>query len=120
MNPNVDVFLNKAKKWQEEFEKLRMIILDCRLTEELKWGKPCYTFQESNILIIQGFKEYCALMFCKGALLKDPHGILIQQTEHVQAARQIRFTHLREIVEMEPILRAYIHEAIESEKPGLK
>ena len=120
MNPKVDGYLRKAKKWQEEMEKLRRISLDCRLTEELKWGKPCYTFQKSNIVIIQGFKEYCALMFCKGALLKDPKGILIQQTKHVQAARQIRFTNVREIVNMESILRAYIHEAIEAEKAGLK
>ena len=120
MNPKVDGYLSKAKKWQEEFEKLRMIILPSGLTEELKWGKPCYTFQDSNILIIQGFKEYCALMFCKGALLRDPKGILIQQTKHVQAARQIRFTNVREIVKMESILRAYIHEAIEAEKAGIK
>jgi len=120
VNPKVDGYLRKAKKWQEESEKLRMIILDCGLTEELKWGKPCYTFQESNLLIIQGFKEYCALMFCKGALLKDATDILIQQTKSVQAARQIRFTNVREIVEMEPILKAYIHEAIAAEKAGLK
>jgi len=120
MNPKVDGYLSKAKKWQEEFKKLRMIILPSGLTEELKWGKPCYTFQDSNILIIQGFKEYCALTFCKGALLRDPKGILIQQTKHVQAARQIRFTNVREIVNMESILRAYIHEAIEAEKAGLK
>ena len=120
MNPKVDGYLSKAKKWQEEFEKLRMIILPSGLTEELKWGKPCYTFQDSNILIIQGFKEYCALTFCKGALLRDPKGILIQQTKHVQAARKIRFTNVREIVNMESILRAYIHEAIEAEKAGLK
>jgi uncharacterized protein YdeI (YjbR/CyaY-like superfamily) len=120
MNPMVNVFLSKAKKWQEEFEKLRMIILDCGLTEELKWGKPCYTFQKSNIVIIQGFKEYCALMFCKGALLNDPNGILKKPGENTQAARQIRFTNVREIVEMEPILKAYIYEAIEAEKAGLK
>ena len=120
MNPKVDVYLSKAKKWQEELEKLRMIILDCQLTEELKWGKPCYTFQKSNIVLIHGFKEYCALLFFKGALLKDANGILIKQTENVQAARQIRFTNVREIVEMEPILKAYIHEAIEVEKAGLK
>ena len=120
MNPKVDCYLSKAKKWQEELEKLRMIILDCRLTEELKWGNPCYTFQKSNIVLIHGFKEYCALLFCKGALLKDANGILIQQTENVQAARQIRFTNVREIVEMEPILKAYIYEAIEVEKAGLK
>jgi uncharacterized protein YdeI (YjbR/CyaY-like superfamily) len=126
MNPKVDVFLSKAKKWQKEFEKLRAIVLGCGLTEELKWGKPCYTFpatagrQKSNIVLIHGFKEYCALLFFKGALLKDPKGILVQQTENVQAARQIRFTNVREIVEMEPVLKAYIHEAIEVEKAGLE
>ena len=120
MNPKVDVFLSKAKKWKEEMEKLRMIILDCGLTEELKWGQPCYTFQNSNIVLIHGFKEYCALLFFKGALLQNVHGILIQQTENVQAARQIRFTNVREIVEMETILKAYIYEAIEVEKAGLK
>ena len=120
MNPKVDVFLSKAKKWQEEFEKLRMIILDCQLTEELKWGCPCYTFQKNNIVLIHGFKEYCALLFFKGALLNDANGILIQQTENVQAGRQIRFTNVREIVEMETILKAYIYEAIEVEKAGLK
>src|SRR6266480_5252345 len=118
MNPKVDFFFSKAKKWREEFEKLRMIILDCGLTEELKWGKPCYTFQESNIVIIQGFKEFCALLFCKGALLKDPKGIL--KKFGWQAARRIPFTNVREIVEMEPILKAYIDEAIEAEKAGLK
>jgi uncharacterized protein YdeI (YjbR/CyaY-like superfamily) len=120
MNPKVDLFLSKAKKWQQEMKKLRTIILDCELTEELKWGKPCYTFQNSNIVIVQGFKEYCALLFVKGALLSDSNGILITQTEHTQAARQIRFTNVREIAEMEPILKAYIHEAIEVEKAGLK
>jgi uncharacterized protein YdeI (YjbR/CyaY-like superfamily) len=120
MNPKVDVYLSKARKWQEEFEKLRMIILDCQLTEELKWGWPCYTFQKSNIVLIHGFKEYCALLFFKGALLNDANGILIQQTENVQAGRQIRFTNVREIVEMEPILKAYINEAIKVEKAGLK
>ena len=120
MNPRVDVFLSKAKKWQEEFEKLRTIILDCGLTEELKWGKPCYTFQKSNIVIIQGFKEYCALMFFKGALLKDPKGILVKTGQNTQAARQIRFTNVQEIVELEPILKAYIDEAVEVEKAGLK
>ncbi len=120
MNPKVDVYISEAKKWQEEFEKLRMIILDCQLTEEFKWGKPCYTFQESNIVLIHGFKEYCALLFFNGALLNDPNGILITQTENVQAARQIRFTNVREIVEMETILKAYIYEAIEVEKAGLK
>jgi uncharacterized protein YdeI (YjbR/CyaY-like superfamily) len=120
MNPKVDFFFRKAKKWQEEFEKLRTIILDCGLTEELKWGVPCYTFQKSNIVLIHGFKEYCAILFVKGVLLKDDNGILIQQTENVQAARQIRFTNVREIVEMESILKAYISEAIEAEKAGLK
>jgi uncharacterized protein YdeI (YjbR/CyaY-like superfamily) len=120
MNPKVDVHLSRAKKWQEEFEKLRMIILDSQLTEELKWGKPCYTFQESNIVIIQGFKEFCALLFCKGALLNDANGILEKPGENTQAARRVPFTNVREIVEMEPILKAYIHEAIEAEKAGLK
>ena len=120
MNPKVDWYFNKAKKWREESEKLRTIVLDCGLTEELKWGKPCYTFQKSNIVLIHGFKEYCALLFFKGALLKDTKGILIQQTENVQAARQIRFTNVREIVKMEPILKTYIKEAIEAEKAGLK
>src|SRR6202008_440004 len=120
MNPKVDGFLGKAKKWREEMKKLRRISLACGLTEELKWGKPCYTLQESNVVIIQGFKEYCALLFCKGALLKDAHGILIQQTENVQAARQIRFTNVREIVELAPILKAYVNEAIEVEKAGLE
>jgi uncharacterized protein YdeI (YjbR/CyaY-like superfamily) len=119
-NPKVDFFFSKAKAWQEEFKKLRTIILDCGLTEELRWGKPCYTFEKSNVVLIHGFKEYCALLFFKGALLKDPHGLLIQQTKSVQAARQIRFTNVREIVEWEPILKAYIHEAIELEKAGLK
>jgi uncharacterized protein YdeI (YjbR/CyaY-like superfamily) len=120
MNPKVDEYLNKAKKWQEEMKKLRKIILDCQLTEELKWGKPGYTYQKNNIIIIQGFKEYCALLFVKGALLKDPNGILIKPGENTQAGRQIRFTNAREIVEMEPILKAYIYEAIEVEKAGLK
>src|SRR4029077_45307 len=120
MNPKLDVYFSKAKKWQEELEKLRMIILDCQLTEELKWGKPCYTFQNSNIVIILPLKEYCALLFCKGALLNDANGILIQPTENTQAARQVRLTNAREIVEMEPILKAYIHEAIEVEKAGLE
>jgi uncharacterized protein YdeI (YjbR/CyaY-like superfamily) len=120
MNPKVDKYLNKAKKWQKEFEKLRTIVLDCGLTEELKWGVPCYTYQKSNVVLIHGFKEYCALLFFKGALLKNARGILIQQTENVQAARQIRFTNIREIIEMEPILKAYIYEGIEVEKAGLK
>ena len=120
MNPKVDELLSKAQKWQEEFEKLRMIILDCQLTEELKWGVPCYTFEKSNVVLIHGFKEYCALLFIKGALLNDAKGILIQQTENVQAGRQVRFTNVREIVELEPILKAYIYEAVEVEKAGLK
>ena len=120
MNPKVDFFFNKAKKWQEEYEKLRTIVLNCGLTEELKWGVPCYTFQNNNIVLIHGFKEYCALLFHKGVLLNDANDILIQQTENVQAARQIRFTNIREIVEMEAILEAYIYEAIEVEKAGLK
>ena len=118
MNPKVDGFLTKAKKWQEEMKKLRGITLGCGLTEELKWGKPCYTFQKSNIVIIQGFKEFCALMFCKGALLKDPNGILNEFGW--QSARRIPFTNVLEIVEMEPILKAYICEAIDAEKAGLK
>jgi uncharacterized protein YdeI (YjbR/CyaY-like superfamily) len=120
MNPKVDAYLSKAKNWQEEFEKLRMIVLDCGLTEELKWGVPCYMFQKSNIVLIHVFKEYCALLFFKGALLNDANGILIQQTKNTQAARQIRFTNVREIVKMKPILKAYIYEAIEVEKAGLK
>ena len=120
MNPKVDAYLNKAKKWQEEFKKLRMIILNFQLIEELKWGVPCYTFEKRNIFLIHGFKEYCALLFFKGALLKDANGILIKQTENVQAGRQVRFTNVREIVELEPILKAYILEAIEVEKAGLK
>ena len=118
MNPKVDGFLTKAKKWRDEFEKLRMLCLDCGLTEEFKWGKPCYTYQESNIVLIHGFKEYCALLFFKGALLKDPKSILIQQTENVQAARQIRFTNVREIGAMQSILKSYIKEA--KEKAGLE
>jgi len=120
MNPKVDQYLRRAKKWQKEMEKLRRISLGCGLTEELKWGKPCYTFQNSNIVLIHGFKEYCALLFFKGALLKDPKVILVQQTKNVQAARQIRFTNVREIDKIEPILKAYIKEAIEVEKAGLK
>jgi uncharacterized protein YdeI (YjbR/CyaY-like superfamily) len=120
MNPKVDWYFDKNKAWQEELKQLRMIVLDCGLTEELKWGVPCYTFKKSNIVLIHDFKAYCALLFVKGALLKDPDGILIQQTEHVQAARQVRFTNVGEIIEMEPILNAYIHEAVEVEKAGLK
>jgi uncharacterized protein YdeI (YjbR/CyaY-like superfamily) len=120
MNPKVDFYFSKSKKWQEEMGKMRKIALDCQLDEELKWGVPCYTFQKNNIVLIHEFKEYCAFLFFKGALLKDTKDILVQQTENVQSARQIRFTNTREIVEMEPILKAYINEAIEVEKAGLK
>jgi uncharacterized protein YdeI (YjbR/CyaY-like superfamily) len=120
MNPKVNFYFSKAGKWQDELQKLRMIVLACGLTEELKWGVPCYTFQKRNIVLIHLFKEYCALLFFKGVLLNDPNGILIQQTEHVQAARQVRFTNLRQIVDMEQMLKAYIYEAIEVEKAGLK
>jgi uncharacterized protein YdeI (YjbR/CyaY-like superfamily) len=120
MNPKVDFYFSKAQKWQEEIVKLRAIILGCGLTEELKWGCPCYTFQQDNIVLIHVFKEYCAVLFFKGALLNNAEGILIQQTENVQAARQVRFTNIAEIVELESILRAYIFEAIEVEKAGLK
>jgi uncharacterized protein YdeI (YjbR/CyaY-like superfamily) len=120
LNPKVDFYFNKSKKWQAELEKLRTIILNCGLTEELKWGCPCYTFQKSNIVLIHEFKEYCALLFFKGALLKDANGILVQQTKNVQVARQIRFTNVREIVKMKTILKAYISEAVEVEKSGVK
>ena len=120
MNPKVDWYFIKAEKWQQELETLRTILLDCLLTEELKWGVPCYTYQKNNIALIHEFKEYCAILFVKGALLNDANGILIQQTENVQAARQIRFIHVREIVEVETILKSYIYEAIEVEKAGLK
>ncbi|PYL05336.1 MAG: hypothetical protein DME32_00100 [Verrucomicrobia bacterium] len=119
-NPKVDFFFNKTGRWRAEFGKLRTIILECGLTEELKWGKPCYTFQKSNVVLIHGFKEYCALLFIKGALLKDAKGILIQQKENVQAARQVRFTNVRQIVKIEHILKSYIREAIEVEKAGLE
>jgi uncharacterized protein YdeI (YjbR/CyaY-like superfamily) len=120
MNPKVDFYFDKAKKWQEEIELLREVVLDCGLTEELKWGCPCYTLEKSNIVLIHVFKEYCALLFFKGALLNDANGILIQQTENVQAARQIRFTSVKEIVKLKKILKTYIYEAIEVEKAGLK
>jgi uncharacterized protein YdeI (YjbR/CyaY-like superfamily) len=120
MNPKFDFYFNKAKKWQQELEKLRAIALDCGLTEELKWGCPCYTLNKSNIVLIHDFKEYCAFLFFKGALLNDANNILIQQTENVQAARQIRFTNLMQIIELEPTLKAYIFEAVEVEKAGLK
>lgn len=120
MNPKVDFYFTKAGKWQDELEKLRTIVLDCGLTEELKWGVPCYQFQKRNIVLMHVFKEYCALLFFKGALLKDTNGILVQQTENVQAARQVRFTDVREIIKLEPVLKAYIYEALEVEKSGLK
>ena len=120
MNPKVDFYFSEAEKWRDELAKLRTIVLDSPLTEELKWGVPCYTFQKSNILLIHVFKEYCALLFVKGALLKDTYGVLIQQTENVQAARQVRFTNIQEIVELEPTLKAYINEAIQVEVSGLK
>nr|WP_293834514.1 DUF1801 domain-containing protein [uncultured Arsenicibacter sp.] len=119
MNPNVDFFFNKATKWQDEYEKLRQITLSCGLTEELKWGVPCYTYQQHNVTLIHGFKEYCALLFTKGALLHDAEGLLIQQTENVQAARQLRFTSLKQILELEPTIKAYLFEAIEVERAGL-
>jgi len=119
-NPKVDWFFDKAEKWKKEFEKLRTIILDCGLDEDLKWGQACYTFEERNIVLMHGFKEYCALLFFKGALLNDPESILIQQTENVQSARQIRFINLKEIVEKERIIKAYIYEAIEVERAGLQ
>lgn len=120
MNPKVDFYFDKAKQWQEEIKQMRMIVLDCGLKEELKWGTPCYTFEKSNIVLIHVFKEYCAFLFFKGALLKDPKGILIQQTKNVQAARQIRFTGIKEVVKLDPTLKAYIKQAIEVEKSGLK
>jgi uncharacterized protein YdeI (YjbR/CyaY-like superfamily) len=120
MNPKVDWFFEKDTKWAAEYARLRSIVLDCGLTEELKWGCPCYTFQNSNVVLIHGFKEYCALLFFKGALLKDTDGILIQQTENVQSARQLRFTSVAEINKLQKIVKAYIYEAIEVEKAGLK
>lgn len=120
MNTEVDEFINKSQKWKKEYKKLRNIILDCQLNEELKWRFPCYTVRKKNVVLIHGFKEYCALLFFKGALLNDPNGILIQQSENAQAARQIRFTSVREIVELESILKSYIKNAIEVEKAGLK
>lgn len=120
MNPKVDSFLNKAQQWQEEMEQLRQILLDSGLTEEFKWGKPCYTLDGSNIVLIHGFKDYCALLFHKGVLLSDAAGILVAQTKNTQATRQIRFTDVDEIIEMKHILKAYIQEAIEVEKAGLE
>lgn len=120
MNPKVDFYFNKAQKWQEEIKKMRTIALNCGLNEELKWGCPCYTFQKNNIVLIHTFKEYCAFLFFKGALLDDSRGILVQQTKNVQSARQVRFTDISEIVEQESALKAYIYEALEVEKSGLK
>ena len=120
MNPKVDFYFTKAKKWKEEIEKMRAIVLDCNLNEELKWGCPCYTFEKSNIVLIHVFKDYCAYLFFKGSLMKDPKGILIQQTEHVQAARQVRFTSVQEITKLEKVLKKYIYEAVEIEEAGLK
>lgn len=120
MNPKVDFFFSKAKSWQNEYIKLREIALGCGLTEELKWGCPCYTYNGSNIVLIHGFKEYCAYLFFKGALLHDENGMLIQQTENVQSSRQIRFTNVSQITKSAKVLKAYIYEAIEVEKAGLK
>ncbi|PWV95332.1 uncharacterized protein YdeI (YjbR/CyaY-like superfamily) [Paenibacillus cellulosilyticus] len=119
MNPKVDAFIERGSKWAEAYKKLRAICLNCQLTEELKWGVPCYTSQEKNIVLIHGFKEYCAVLFHKGALLSDPDKVLIQQTENVQSARQIRFTSPQQIDEMESIIQSYIYEAIEAERSGL-
>jgi uncharacterized protein YdeI (YjbR/CyaY-like superfamily) len=120
MNPKVDFYFDKNEKWFNEVAQLRKIVLDCQLTEELKWGVPCYIFEKTNVVLIHDFKEYCALLFVKGALLKDTHDILVQQTKNVQAARQIRFTNIQQIIKLEPILKAYIYQAIEVEKAGLK
>jgi uncharacterized protein YdeI (YjbR/CyaY-like superfamily) len=120
MNPNVDWFFNKATKWQEAYAELRMLVLDCGLTEELKWGCPCYTHDNSNVVLIHGFKDYCALLFMQGALLKDAKGILVQQTEHVQSARQIRFANTEEILKSKSNIKAYVKEAIALDKAGLK
>ena len=120
MNPKVDLFLDKAQKWSSEMSLLRNIVLDCNLVEGFKWMHPCYTLNNSNVVLIHNFKDYCALLFHKGALLKDPDNILIQQTENVQAARQLRFTDSQQIIDLEPTIKAYIYEAIKVEKAGLK
>lgn len=120
MNPKVDFFFEKEGQWQKEFQQLRKVVLDCGVDEALKWGQACYMDGKSNIVLIHGFKEYCALLFFKGALLSDPNGILIQQTENVQSARQIRFTSLKEIVKLAPVLKTYIYEAIDMERSGVK
>jgi uncharacterized protein YdeI (YjbR/CyaY-like superfamily) len=119
-NPAVDAYISRAQRWQKETEKLRMIILDCGLTEELKWGKPCYQFHKKNVVVIQGFKEYFALLFFKGFLLSDPNGILVKTGVNTRVGRQIRFADVREIVKLEPVLKAYLYEAIEVERAGLK
>jgi len=118
MNPAVDTFLEKAKSWREEFEALRAIALECKLNEEVKWGQPCYTLDDKNIVLMHGFKAYCALLFFKGALMKDPQGILVAQTENVQTTRQIRFTGVQDIVKLKAVLKSYIREAIEVEESG--
>ncbi len=120
LNPKADFFFNKAKSWKEEYEYLRKLMLDSPMVEEVKWGVPCYTFQNTNVVLIHGFKEYCALLFHKGVLLKDPKKILIQQTANVQAGRQIRFKNLEEIIKLEKVIKAYVKEAIEIEKSGQK
>jgi uncharacterized protein YdeI (YjbR/CyaY-like superfamily) len=120
MNPKVDWFFEKAGKWQDEVKLLRTIVLDCGLNEELKWGCPCYTFEGANVVLIHTFKEYCALLFFKGALLKDPKKILVQQTKNVQAARQIRFTSLKEVTRLKSALKTYVYNAIKAEESGLK
>ncbi len=120
MNPKVDFYFNKASQWQKEYGELRKIILDCGLTEELKWGVPCYTFEGKNVVLIHGFKEYCAILFMKGALMPDAKGILIQQTENVQSARQVRFTSAEEIVKLKATIKVYVNEAIKIERSGLK
>jgi len=120
MNPKVDFFFDKDTQWQKAYEQLRTIVLECGLEEELKWGNPCYTFDDRNIVLIHGFKDYCALLFFKGALLNDTNGLLIQQTENVQAARQLRFTDVKEILKKQRAIKTYIYEAIEVEKAGLQ
>ncbi|MGO4500675.1 YdeI family protein [Paenibacillus sp. 2RAB27] len=120
MSISVDEFYGKAKRWKDEFGELRKIIQACQLNEEVKWGCPCYTFQNKNIVLVHGFKDYCAVLFFKGSLLQDANGVLIQQTENVQAGRQMRFTNVREVAAMESILKAYIYEALEVEKAGIE
>lgn len=120
MNPSVDWFFAKKSKWQEAYAELRTIVLDCGLTEELKWGCPCYTKNKNNIVLIHGFKDYCALLLMQGALINDKKGILIQQSENVQAARQIRFTKLEEIIQQEKTIKSYLKEAIKNSEAGLK